>query len=111
MTVDVLVVGVAPYAGCSSGNTWRAAAQMVEARLATRFGPAVRFEYVDLFSPEMVRRPEIEAFVAQGAVPPIVLIDGALQFSGGKLRTSAIEHAVAERLAASNGGSGKELIS
>lgn len=111
MMVDVLVVGVAPYAGCSSGNTWRAAGQAVRARLASRFGPAVRFDYVDLFSPEMLRHPEIEACVAEGAVPPIVLIDGALQSSGGKLHISAIERAVAERLTVPVGVSRKEPVS
>jgi hypothetical protein len=44
-------------------------------------------------------------------VPPIVLIDGVLHSSGGKLHLSAIERAVAERLAAPVVASGKELVS
>jgi hypothetical protein len=44
-------------------------------------------------------------------MPPIVLIDGALHSSGGKLHLSDIERAVAERLAAPVGASGKELVS
>jgi hypothetical protein len=60
---------------------------------------AVRFEYVDLFSPEMAPHAEIEALVADGAALPIVAIDGVARFIGGKLHLSAIEREVAERLA------------
>ncbi len=61
---------------------------------------AVRFEYVDLFGPDSARHPEIEQLVAGGANPPLVLIDGVAQFSGGKLHVSAIERAVAAVLGA-----------
>jgi hypothetical protein len=64
-----------------------------------RFGSEVRFEYVDLFSPEMVEHADIEALVANGAALPIVAIDGDARFTGGKLHASAIEREVAERLA------------
>jgi hypothetical protein len=99
MTCDVLIVGLPPAAGCPSTKTWRAAAEFVHSRLAERFGSAVRFEYVDLFSPEMARFAEIEALVADGAALPIVAIDGIARFVGGKLHASAIEREVAERLA------------
>ena len=69
------------------------------------------FEFVELFTPELDRHPAIEPLVAGGAVPPIVLIDGVLHSSGGKLHLSAIERAVAERLAAPVVASGKELVS
>lgn len=99
MSCSVLVLGLPPAAGCAAGNTWPAAAELVRARLVERFGSAVRFAYVDLFSAEMGEHPELETLVAEGAVPPIVLIDGAPRFSGGKLNVSAIERAVAESLA------------
>jgi hypothetical protein len=99
MSCDVLIVGLPPAAGCPSTKTWRAAAELVNSRLADRFGPSVRFEYVDLFSPEMVPHAEIEALVADGAPLPIVVIDGVARFIGGKLHVSAIEREVAERLA------------
>lgn len=99
MTCRVLIVGVAPAAGCAEGKTWRAAAGLVHSRLVQRFGSGVVFEYVDLFSAEMSARSEVEAALAAGAVPPIVLIDGAVHASGGKLQVSAIEREVAERLA------------
>ncbi len=99
MTCSVLVVGMPSPAGCASTKTWRAAAALVEQRLAERFGPAVTFEYAELFGPEMARHPDVEAEIAAGeAVPPIVIIDGARRFAGGKLNISAIERAVAEAL-------------
>ena len=84
-------------AGCASTKTWKAAASFVEQRLAARFGPAVDFQYAELFGPDMARHPEVEAEIAAGeAVPPIVVIDGVRRFAGGKLNVSAIERAVAE---------------
>jgi hypothetical protein len=86
-------------AGCDSTKTWKAAAAFVEQCLAARFGLAVVFEYAELFSPDMARHPDVEAEVAAGeAVPPIVVIDGARRFAGGKLNVSAIERVVAEKL-------------
>jgi hypothetical protein len=99
VTCSVLVVGMPSPAGCDSTKTWRVAAAFVEQRLITRFGPAVAFEYAELFGPDMARHPDVEAEIAAGeAVPPIVVIDGVRRLTGGKLNVSAIERAVAERL-------------
>lgn len=99
MTCSVVVVGMPSPAGCESSKTWKAAASLVEHRLAERFGPAVAFEYAELFGPDMARHPDVEAEIAAGeAAPPIVIIDGIRRFSGGKLHVSAIERAVAEIL-------------
>jgi hypothetical protein len=111
MSCDVLIVGVPPAAGCPSDETWRAAAQLVHSRLAKRFGSEVRFEYVDLFSPEMATHAEIDALVADGAALPIVAIDGVARFTGGKLNATAIEREVAERLALAPASPAKERIS
>ncbi len=100
MSCPVLVVGLPSPAGCPSAQTWRTAAETLESRLLARFGPAVNFEYAELFSPDMVGHPDVEAWVAAGeAMPPIVVIDGVRRFAGGKLLFSAIERAVAEILA------------
>jgi disulfide oxidoreductase YuzD len=98
MSCDVLIVGLPPFAGCASTKTWRAAADLVHSRLRDRFGAAVRFEYIDIFSPEMAHHPEVQALVIDGSIPPLVLIDGVARFAGGKLHISAIERAVAETL-------------
>ena len=101
MTCSVLIVGMPSPAGCASTKTWRAAAAFVAQRLAERFGPAVVFEYAELFGPDMARHPDVEAEIAAGeAVPPIVVIGGVRRFAGGKLNVSAIERAVAEALGA-----------
>ena len=101
MICSVLVVGMPSPAGCASAKTWRVAAELVEERLVARFGPAVAFEYAELFAPDMTRHPDVEAEIAAGeAVPPIVVIDGVRRFAGGKLNVSAIERAVAEALGA-----------
>jgi hypothetical protein len=99
MSCDVLIVGLPPSTGCPSPETWRAAAELVHSRLAERFGSEVRFEYVDLFSPEMAPHADIEALVADGAALPIVAIDGVTRFIGGKLQVSAIEREVAAHFA------------
>jgi hypothetical protein len=100
VTCSVLVVGMPSPAGCASTKTWRAAASLVQQRLDARFGPAVTFEYAELFGPEMARHPDVEAEIVAGeAVPPIVVIAGVRRFAGGKLNVSAIERAVAETIA------------
>jgi hypothetical protein len=102
MSCSVLVVGMPSPAGCALTKTWKAAAALVEQRLTERFGPAIVFEYAELFGPEMARHPDVEAEIAAGdAVPPIVVIDGARRFAGGKLNVSAIERAVAAALGTS----------
>ena len=99
MTCSVLVVGMPSPPGCASTKTWGAAAAFVAQRLTGRFGPAVAFEYAELFGPDMARHPDFEAEIAAGEViPPIVVIDGVRRLAGGKLNVSAIERAVAETL-------------
>lgn len=99
MSCSVLVIGLPSAVGCAADRTWRAAAAIVASRLVVRFGPAVSFEYAELFSPDMARHPDIEAWIAASeATPPIVVIDGVCRLAGGKLNVSAIERAVAEAL-------------
>ena len=99
MTCNVLIVGLPSAAGCPSDKTWRAAGTFVAHRLRACFGAEVDCEYAELFTADMARHPGVEATVARGdATPPIVLIDGGLAFSGGKLNVSAIERAVAAAL-------------
>ena len=106
-----VVIAAAPMAACAPEKTWRAAAALLERRLHERFGSAVTVTFVELFTPDVDRHPEIEALVTNGAVPPLVLLDRQLHSSGGKLRISGIERAVAECLAAADLPSRKELVS
>ena len=100
MTCSVLIVGLPPAASCPPEKTWRAAASFVAQRLRARFGADVAVEYVDLFSPEMASHPDVEQAIAEGLDMPVVVLDGAVHSSGGKLNVSAIERAVAAILAA-----------
>ncbi len=99
MSCRLLIVGVPAAATCAPEKTWRAAADLVRGRLRARFGVDVVVEYAELFTPDMAAHPAAEALVADGsAVPPVVLLDGVLVSSGGKLNVSAIERAVQARL-------------
>jgi disulfide oxidoreductase YuzD len=99
MTCSVLIVGLPSAATCPPEKTWRAAGAFVTQRLHARFGDEVAVEYLDLFSPEMGRHADVEARIAvDGLVPPVVVVDGAVLSTGGKLNVSAIERAVAASL-------------
>ena len=101
MTTAVLIVGLPSAATCPPEKTWRAAACFVAQRLHSRFGARIDVVYVDLFSREMADHPDVEARIAaDGLMPPVVVVDGAISFSGGKLNVSAIERAVAAALEA-----------
>ena len=95
MTCSVLVVGMPSPAGCASTKTWKAAASLVEQRLSARFGPAVVFEYAELFGPDMAHHSDVEEEIgAGGAVPPVKRRIPSMTTIGGKLNISAIERAV-----------------
>ncbi len=101
MTCWVLIVGLPSAATCPPEKTWRSAASFVGQRLHARFGASVDVEYVELFSPEMADHPDVETRIAADSLmPPVVVVDGAISFSGGKLNVSAIERAVAAVLQA-----------
>ena len=52
----------------------------------------------------MADHPGVETLVAEGHLPPLVLVDRALALSGGKLNVTAIERAVAVALASTPRG-------
>lgn len=88
--VDVVIVG-APIA-CTDGvkDTWRELAGWVAAQLERRFGDRVRVEYHDLFDPACPPLP-------QDATLPVVMVDGEILSSGGKLSVPRIRRAVEAR--------------
>ncbi len=99
MTCRVLIVGLPSAASCPPEKTWRAAGDLVAQRLHARFGDRADVGYVDLFSPSMSGHPDVEARIAaDGLVPPVVVVDGAVFSAGGKPNVSAIERAVAAAL-------------
>lgn len=79
----VQIIG-APVA-CAEGvkETWRDVAGWAAGQLASRFGEAVRVEYLDLFDPACPPLPE-------GSQLPLVLVNGQVVSSGGKVSVPAI---------------------
>ena len=74
----------APVA-CADGvkDTWRDVAEWAAGQLTARFGPVVQVEYFDLFDPACPTLPP-------GAQLPIVLVNGEVISSGGKISVPAI---------------------
>jgi hypothetical protein len=66
-------------------DTWRALTQWVAGQLASRFGSAVTVRYFDLVDPDC---PPVPA----DAQLPLVLINGEVLSSGGKLPLPLIYH-------------------
>ncbi len=83
----VQIVG-SPVA-CAEGvkDTWREVAEWAGKQLAGRFGDAVRVEYVDLFDPACPPIPP-------GAQLPLVLMNGEVVSSGGKISVPAIRRRI-----------------
>lgn len=81
--IAVQIVG-APLA-CADGvkDTWREVARHTADQLIARFGDSVRVQYFDLFDADC---PALPAH----AQLPLVLIEGEVLSSGGKISTPAI---------------------
>lgn len=87
--VLVEIVG-APVCVKGQPTTWRSVSAYVADQLPLQFGDGVRVVYHDLFDAGCPPLPE-------GAQLPLVLVDGAVVSSGGKLSVPAIRRAVAAR--------------
>ena len=85
--VQIIAVPVA----CSDGfiDTWREVAEWAGGQLQARFGDAVQTDYYDLFDPGC---PDIPA----NAHLPVVMVDGQLLSSGGKISVPAIRKKLEE---------------
>lgn len=82
-TTSVQIIG-APVA-CAEGvkDSWREVAALAAEQLRRRFGDAIRVEYFDLFDANCPTLPP-------GAQLPLVLINGEVLSSGGKISIPAI---------------------
>jgi hypothetical protein len=85
MTSPALIQIVGTPVACATGvrETWRELAQWMAGQLEARYGPAVSVAYYDLFDAGCPRLPE-------GAQLPLVLINGDVVTSGGKLSLPVI---------------------
>lgn len=89
----VQIIG-APIA-CKEGvkDTWREVAEWADGQLQQRFGKGVQVQYFDLFDPAC---PPI----SPGEQLPLVLVNGEVLSSGGKISVPAIRRkieAIAEK--------------
>lgn len=85
MRSPAVVEIVGTQVACAEGvkETWRHLAHWAAAQLHRRYGPAVDVIYHDLFDPDC---PPL----AEGAQLPLVLVNGEVLSSGGKLSMPAI---------------------
>ena len=80
---------IAAQVACSEGlkDTWRETAVWAGGQLRQRFGETVLVQYYDLFDPTCPRLPD-------GAQLPLVLINGEILSSGGKISIPAIRRKI-----------------
>ena len=85
MSVAVLVQIIGAPIACSDGvkDSWREVADWAAGQLKTRFGAEVSVQYYDLFDAGC---PPIPA----GAQLPVVLVNGEMLSSGGKISVPRI---------------------
>ncbi|XWX02885.1 hypothetical protein VZO05_10260 [Aggregatilineales bacterium SYSU G02658] len=93
MSEPVVVQIVGAPTACAEGikESWREMAHWADGQLRNRFGDAVRVEYYDLFDPTC---PSLPA----DAQLPLVIVNGELLSSGGKLPMPAIRKRVEDIL-------------
>jgi hypothetical protein len=84
MTALMVHIVGAPVA-CAEGvkDTWRDVAQHAADQVRARFGDSVQVRYFDLFDPDCPALPS-------GAQLPLVIIEGEVLSSGGKISVPAI---------------------
>jgi disulfide oxidoreductase YuzD len=85
VTTTALIQIVGAPVACATGvqETWRELAAWMAGQLEGRYGTAVSVTYYDLFQPEC---PPLPA----GTQLPLVLVNGEVLSSGGKLSMPAI---------------------
>ncbi|RMF40308.1 MAG: hypothetical protein D6755_13565 [Anaerolineae bacterium] len=89
MSAPVVVDIIGAPVACADGvkDTWRSLANWAAGQLRTRFGDAVQVRYHDLFDPDCPSLPP-------DAQLPLVLVNGEVFSSGGKLRLPALRRKI-----------------
>jgi disulfide oxidoreductase YuzD len=86
-SVRVAIVGAPVSCGPEVKDVWRELSGWVAGQLDRRYGDAVRVEYYDLFDPRCPPMPP-------DAQLPLVMLNGEVLTSGGKLSLPMIRRAV-----------------
>lgn len=91
MVIPAVVQIIGAPIACAEGvkDAWRETAEWAAGQLAMRFGDAVRVEYFDLFDPGC---PPL----AERAQLPLVLVNGQVVSSGGKISIPALRKRIEE---------------
>lgn len=91
MSAPVMVAIVGAPIACKEGlkDTWREVAGWAAGQLTARFGEAVQVRYYDLFDADCPSMPPQSQL-------PLVLVNGELLSSGGKISVPAIRRKIEE---------------
>lgn len=91
MSAPVMVAIVGAPVACQEGvkDTWREVAGWAAGQLAARFGEGVQVHYYDLFDADCPPMPPQSQL-------PLVLVNGELLSSGGKISVPAIRRKIEE---------------
>ena len=86
---------VQPTAYCDPSKSWMAAMNLIEKRIANKTEIRVQFTLIELFSPESFSFPQIyEMLQQQKAETPIIMINGTIVQTGGKLSERIIREGI-----------------
>jgi hypothetical protein len=85
--VRVAIVGAPVSCGAEVKDTWRELSEWIAGQLRRRYGDSVRVEYHDLFDPDCPPLPPNSRL-------PLVMVNGEVLSSGGKLSLPLIRRAV-----------------
>jgi hypothetical protein len=99
MSNTVLVQIVGALIACAEGtkDTWREVSAWAAGQLHARFGDEVHVKYYDLFDVDCPPMPA-------NAQLPLVLVDGEVVSSGGKISISLLRKKVEERRVPASAG-------
>lgn len=89
MSAPIVVQIVGAQIACAEGvrDSWRETAAWAASQLKTRYGETVRVDYFDLFDPNApVLPPQAQL--------PLVIVEGVVVSSGGKISLPAIRRQV-----------------
>jgi hypothetical protein len=91
MSVPASVQIIGTPVACKDGlkDTWREVAEWAAGQLKARFGESVQVQYFDLFDSDCPPLPS-------HAQLPVIMIDGQLLSSGGKISVPAIRKKLEE---------------
>lgn len=94
MSQSVLVQIIGAPIACAEGvkDTWRDVAHWAAGQLKARFGEGVEVKYYDLFDADCPSMPA-------GAQLPLVLVNGEILSSGGKIAVPVIRRKIEEVVA------------